>query len=88
MGFLLPCPNCGPRDVYEFKYGGEKKNQPGADAGLKEWRHYAYFNRNEAGIQEEWWYHQACDSWLFVRRDNTANRVLEAIRQEEHGGES
>ena len=23
MSFLLPCPGCGPRDVYEFRYGKE-----------------------------------------------------------------
>ena len=22
MSFLLPCPNCGPRDVNEFHYSG------------------------------------------------------------------
>ena len=23
MSFLLACPLCGPRDVYEFRFGGE-----------------------------------------------------------------
>jgi sarcosine oxidase subunit delta len=31
MSFFLSCPNCGPRDVSEFRYGGEvtPANLPG-----------------------------------------------------------
>ena len=50
MGFLIPCPNCGLRDVYEFKFGMEVKEGPGPDVGLKEWRHYHYFNQNVNGV--------------------------------------
>ncbi len=80
MGFLIPCPNCGPRDVYEFKFGGECKNTPAANASLRELRHYFYFNRNVAGEHEESWYHDACESWLLIRRNTLSNTVIASRR--------
>ena len=32
MSFLVPCPNCGPRDVNEFVTQGEVTVRPGPDA--------------------------------------------------------
>jgi sarcosine oxidase subunit delta len=88
MGFLVPCPNCGQRDVYEFRFGGEKKDEPGPAAGLKEWRHHIHFNRNLAGVQQEWWYHHACDEWLLVERDTTTNQIFSTKRMSEPRGAS
>ena len=34
MSFLLPCPNCGKRSVYEFRFGGEVKQGPAANARI------------------------------------------------------
>jgi sarcosine oxidase subunit delta len=88
MGFLIDCPNCGRRDVYEFKFGGERKETPGSDAGLKDWRHYVHFNKNRAGRHEEWWYHHGCDEWLLVDRDTTTNQVFGSKRLIDLGGGS
>lgn len=78
MGFLIPCPNCGLRDVYEFKFGMEVKEGPGPDVSLKEWRHYHYFNQNVNGIHEEWWYHAAgCGAWFKVKRETSTNKIIE-----------
>ncbi len=30
MSFLIPCPHCGNRSVYEFRFGGEVKAAPAA----------------------------------------------------------
>jgi sarcosine oxidase subunit delta len=77
MGFLIPCPNCGRRDVYEFKFGLEVKQAPGEAAGLREWRHYLYFNQNKSGLQEEWWYHAyGCGAWFKIKRNTTTNEIL------------
>jgi heterotetrameric sarcosine oxidase delta subunit len=79
MGFKIPCPNCGARDVYEFTFDAERRSRPSAEADLKTWRRYLYFRRNACGIQEERWYHAAgCGRWLRVRRDTATNEVLEA----------
>ena len=59
---LLNCPNCGERNVAEFRFGGEYKNRPqnpedaASDAA---WVDYLYFKNNKLGVQQEWWYHRA-----------------------------
>ena len=69
MSFLLVCPNCGPRDVSEFRYGGEivssaKDASPPAGSNLP-------------GPQHERWYHRyGCRRWLRAERDVRTNTVL------------
>jgi heterotetrameric sarcosine oxidase delta subunit len=78
MGFLIDCPNCGPRTVYEFKFAGEEKEKPGSESDLKSWRHYLYFNQNICGNQDEWWYHAGgCGAWIKVRRDTKTHQICQ-----------
>jgi sarcosine oxidase delta subunit len=63
MSFLLTCPNCGPRDVSEFRYGGQ--DVPAGGGG------------NLPGPQRERWYHRlGCRRWLRAERDVRTNTVL------------
>ena len=76
MSFLVPCPVCGPRDVYEFRYGGEVKNRPapGSDAAI--WADYLYFKANAAGPERAWWFHgQGCRRWFQAERNTRDNHV-------------
>jgi sarcosine oxidase delta subunit len=58
MSFFLTCPNCGARDVAEFRYGGQI-----ADGAT-----------NLPGVQKERWYHRfGCGRWLVVERDVRTN---------------
>lgn len=60
MAFLLTCPNCGPREVFEFRYGGQILAGPS----------------NLPGPQQERWYHRlGCRRWLIVERDVRTNEV-------------
>ena len=69
MSFILECPNCGPRDVQEFRYGGQILRTgtiPGALSG-----------GNLPGLHLERWYHRfGCRCWLAVERDVRTNQVL------------
>ena len=38
MAFLLSCPNCGERSVYEFRFGGELTERPKPAASGGEWK--------------------------------------------------
>ena len=78
MSFLLPCPNCGPRDVNEFAYQGEVTTRPrGPSPDFRELTSYLYFRRNVAGLQREWWYHRnGCEQWFIAERDTRTNEVL------------
>src|SRR5438445_813006 len=61
MAFLLACPNCGPREVHEFRHGGEIRS--GAT--------------NLPGVQRERWFHRfGCRRWLVAERDVRTNAVL------------
>ena len=77
MSFLLSCPNCGLRDVYEFKYQGEVTKRPSGQPSQRELSAYVYFRDNVAGIQREWWYHRVgCGQWFIAERDTRTNTVL------------
>lgn len=79
MSFLLRCPVCGPRDVYEFRYGGEVMQRPLPDASKEAWSAYRYLRTNVAGRAEEWWFHRAgCRRWFQAERDTVSNTVTAA----------
>jgi sarcosine oxidase subunit delta len=64
MSFQLNCPQCGPRDVMEFRYGGQL---PTAAANLP-------------GPQRERWFHRlGCRRWLVAERDVRTNQVLHIV---------
>lgn len=76
MSFLVPCPNCGPRSVYEFRFGGEYLSRPRPSAPDTEWLDYLYNRANLNGVQKEWWYHRdGCAEWFVAERDTTSNLV-------------
>ncbi len=79
MSFLVPCPNCGPRDVNEFSCTGEVLTRPTSAPSLRELTSYLYLRRNVAGVQREWWFHRfGCEAWFLVERDTRTNQVLSA----------
>jgi sarcosine oxidase delta subunit len=64
MSFLLTCPNCGLRDVHEFRHGGQIL-PPGGQGG------------NLPGVQQERWYHRfGCRRWIVAERDVRTNEVV------------
>ena len=79
MSFLITCPNCGIRDVEEFRFGGEYRLRPKTDAPQEDWVRYSYMRKNVAGFEKEWWYHRlGCGQWFLVERDTTTNQVRTA----------
>jgi sarcosine oxidase subunit delta len=68
MSFFLDCPNCGPREVYEFRYGGEILDPDSRRHGTKS---------NLPGVQHERWYHRlGCRRWFAAERDVRTNLVV------------
>lgn len=75
----IPCPNCGPRNSDEFRYGGDAgvtrpaPDDPDADA----WYRYVHVRDNPNGPHKEYWQHiGGCRSWLVVERDTHDHAVL------------
>ena len=77
MSYVLICPNCGPREVTDFGYGGEVNPRPRSTPSRRELNAYNYFRRNVAGVQREWWNHRSgCGEWFLAERDTRTNDVL------------
>lgn len=76
----LNCPNCGERNVSEFRFGGEyvqRPKNPEDPASDEAWVNYLYLKENKLGVQKEWWYHRAgCGRWFLAER-HTKNQVVE-----------
>ena len=80
MAFLLDCPNCGERNVHEFRFGGEVTSRPSPSGTAEEWTNYFHNRRNVAGVQREWWNHRyGCRKWFFALRDTVSNQVQETF---------
>ena len=80
---ILNCPNCGPRNVAEFRFGGEVNPRPKDPAALSdaEWSHFLFMRQNVLGVETEWWYHRAgCGLWFLAERHTHSNQVLRTFR--------
>ena len=77
MSYVLTCPNCGPREVTDFSFGGEVNPRPRETPSPRELGSYNYFRENVAGVQREWWFHRSgCGEWFLAERDTRTNEVL------------
>jgi sarcosine oxidase subunit delta len=76
MSMLVPCPNCGPREVEELRCAGEVTSRPKSTPTVRELNEYVYFRVNRAGVQREWWFCHACEDWFLAERNTVTNEVL------------
>ncbi|MDX1577272.1 MAG: sarcosine oxidase subunit delta [Gemmatimonadota bacterium] len=77
MTFRITCPVCGPRDLYEFRFGGEDRGARPEQAGLAPEDHFRWvqFRMTRSEARDEWWYHAAgCGVWFSTRRNPATNR--------------
>jgi len=75
---LLACPNCGPRNVNEFRFGGEYNPRPlnPVETDDPQWSDYLFMRPNRAGLQTEWWYHRhGCGLWFLAERDTRTSEI-------------
>jgi sarcosine oxidase subunit delta len=80
VSYVLTCPNCGPREVTDFAFGGEVNPRPRERPSLRELGEYNYFRRNVAGVQREWWLHRSgCGEWFIAERDTRTNEVMVTV---------
>lgn len=82
---LLTCPNCGERNVNEFRYGGEVHSRPSeADMTPSDWADYLYMRANPLAVLPEWWYHRAgCGCWFIAERHTKTHHVARTYLWEE-----
>ena len=88
---LIKCPNCGERNVSEFRYGGEYNPRPGDPMNVPEaeWTDFVYMRDNKVGVQKEWWYHRAgCGLWFVAQRHTKTNELIETSYWQPAGQET
>jgi sarcosine oxidase subunit delta len=84
MTFLVPCPNCGPREALEFSPGGETSQRAGPAADSRELAAYLFFRENANGWQTEWWFHRdGCGEWFLAERHTATNEIRRSYRPTE-----
>jgi len=79
MSFMITCPICGRRDLYEFRFGGEERGPRPEEDGLtpRAYCEYVHMRTNAGGPQQEWWFHRdGCGLWFTVRRNTLTNREV------------
>jgi heterotetrameric sarcosine oxidase delta subunit len=74
---LLECPNCGPRNASEFRYGGEVQARPISEGvDQTQWTSYLYLRQNPLGVLREWWLHQSgCGRWFIAERHTKSHEI-------------
>lgn len=80
---ILSCPECGPRNVQEFRFGGEYNPRPGEPMATSDqtWQSYLFMRHNRSGVQKEWWYHRSgCGIWFLAERHTKSNEVMKTYR--------
>jgi sarcosine oxidase subunit delta len=76
MAMLVPCPNCGPREVEELRNAGETTRRPADTPSVHDLNTYIYFRDNVAGVQREWWFCRVCEDWFLAERHTVTNEVV------------
>ena len=79
---LLDCPNCGARNVTEYRYGGEYNPRPAKplETNDADWSDYVFMKKNKLGVQVEWWYHSSgCSTWFLAERHTKSNEVIQTL---------
>ena len=73
----IPCPHCGVRDEFEFRYRGDASvRRPPGDAGTEAFLAYVYERANPAGWHLEWWQHASgCRLVLKVLRHTVTHEI-------------
>ena len=75
----ISCPNCGPRSVEEYRFGGEFPTVPDSvtDPEARNVDYVWFFDNVEGTAKERWFHDGGCRRWFTVARDTIADAVLE-----------
>lgn len=77
MSYIITCPICGKRDLYEFRFGNEDRGPAPKQERLTQEKYVQQVIMHAAvvGPQKEWWCHSSgCGTWFTTFRDTTTGR--------------
>ncbi len=74
---IMNCPLNGPRNIFEFAYGGEVVTPPdSAHASDEEWAAFVFMEGNRAAVVREWWLHVPTAYWFIAERDTVTDTIV------------
>lgn len=77
---LIPCPFCGPRDMSEFRCGGQTaivRPVPAQQVSDEAWSNYMFMRPNPRGVLAERWVHQGgCGTWFNLLRNTVSHEII------------
>ena len=74
----MECPNCGPRPLEEFVFGGERRavSPSITDPDDRNYDEVWIFDNPDGRTTERWFHAWGCRRWLTVERDTSVDHVL------------
>jgi len=81
---LINCPLNGLRNVQEFVFGGDVRDEPDASASTQEWADFVFYDDNHRGVVDEWWCHSASAFWFVIRRDRATDEIIATFAPAEY----
>ena len=74
---LMNCPLNGPRNISEFVWGGEVRDEPDpARASSAEWAEHLFLHTNQPTVVREWWLHVPTAYWFIAERHTLTDEIL------------
>jgi sarcosine oxidase, subunit delta len=74
---IMHCPLNGPRNISEFVWGGEVRDEPDpARSSDAEWAEHVFLHDNQPKIVREWWLHAPTAYWFIAERNALTDEIV------------
>ena len=74
---IMHCPLNGPRNISEFVWGGEVREEPDPSRSSDaEWADHVFLHDNQPGVVREWWLHAPTAFWFIAERNTLTDEIL------------
>jgi len=75
----------GKRNINEFSFGGDVKDEISARSGSDEiWTEYLFYPYNGSDLAIEWWLHVPSGYWFIAKRHRVNDEIFETFSPEEY----
>jgi sarcosine oxidase subunit delta len=74
---IMHCPLNGPRNISEFVWGGEVRDEPDPTGSSDaKWAEHVFLHDNQPVVVREWWLHAPTAYWFIAERNALTDEIL------------
>jgi sarcosine oxidase subunit delta len=74
---IMNCPLNGPRNISEFVWGGEVRDEPDPrSASDADWAEHVFMHDNQPAVVREWWLHAPTAYWFIAERNTLTDEIV------------